>query len=54
MTATPSFDLPGWMAEQLSQASPDLLRKHDPDLRGGVDVGRCGCCLWRRLRAAQR
>jgi transposase-like protein len=26
MTATPSIDLPGWMAEQLSQASPDLLR----------------------------
>jgi putative transposase len=27
MTATPSIDLPGWMAEQLSQARPDLLRK---------------------------
>jgi len=26
MTAIPSIDLPGWMAEQLSQASPDLLR----------------------------
>ena len=26
MTATPSIDLPSWMAEQLSQASPDLLR----------------------------
>ena len=26
MTATPSIDLPGWMAEQLAQASPDLLR----------------------------
>ena len=26
MTAPPSIDLPGWMAEQLSQASPDLLR----------------------------
>jgi putative transposase len=26
MTATPSIDLPGWMAEQLYQASPDLLR----------------------------
>jgi hypothetical protein len=26
MTATPSIDLPGWMSEQLSQASPDLLR----------------------------
>ena len=26
MTATPSIDLPGWMTEQLSQASPDLLR----------------------------
>ena len=25
MTATPSIDLPGWRAEQLSQASPDLL-----------------------------
>jgi putative transposase len=27
MTATPSIDLPAWMAEQLSQASPDLLRQ---------------------------
>jgi transposase-like protein len=27
MTATSSIDLPGWMAEQLSQASPDLLRQ---------------------------
>src|SRR4051812_15969756 len=27
MTVTPSIDLPGWMAEQLSQASPDLLRQ---------------------------
>ena len=26
MTAQQSIDLPGWMAEQLSQASPDLLR----------------------------
>src|SRR5215213_1673794 len=26
MTAPQSIDLPGWMAEQLSQASPDLLR----------------------------
>ena len=26
MTAILSIDLPGWMAEQLSQASPDLLR----------------------------
>ena len=26
MTATPSIELPAWMAEQLSQASPDLLR----------------------------
>jgi putative transposase len=26
MTATPSIDLPGWRAEQLSQASQDLLR----------------------------
>ncbi len=26
MTATPSIDLSGWMTEQLSQASPDLLR----------------------------
>jgi hypothetical protein len=26
MTATQSIDLPGWMAEQLSQASPGLLR----------------------------
>src|SRR4051795_4706261 len=27
MTATSSIELPGWMAEQLSQASPDLLRQ---------------------------
>ncbi len=27
MTALPSIDLPAWMAEQLSQASPDLLRQ---------------------------
>ena len=27
MTAIPSIDLPGWMVEQLSQASPDLLRQ---------------------------
>ena len=27
MTATPSIELPTWMAEQLSQASPDLLRQ---------------------------
>jgi putative transposase len=27
MTATPSIDLPGWMTEQLAQASPDLLRQ---------------------------
>ena len=26
MTATQSIDLPGWLAEQLFQASPDLLR----------------------------
>jgi transposase-like protein len=38
MTATPSIDLPGWMAEQLSQASPDLLRNLIQNLRRGVDV----------------
>ena len=27
MTATPSIDLSGWLAEQLAQASPDLLRQ---------------------------
>jgi hypothetical protein len=27
MTATPSIDLPAWMAEQLSHANPDLLRQ---------------------------
>ena len=27
MTATPSIDLSGRMSEQLSQASPDLLRQ---------------------------
>jgi putative transposase len=26
MTVTPSIDLPAWMTEQLSQASPDLVR----------------------------
>ncbi len=25
MAATPSIDLSGWLAEQLTQASPDLL-----------------------------
>ena len=52
MTATQSIELPGWMAEQLSQASPDLLRQM-ADLRRGVDVGRRGRGLRRRLRAAQ-
>jgi hypothetical protein len=28
MTATPSIDLPAWMAEQLSQASPDLTTRN--------------------------
>ena len=27
MAATPSIDLSGWLAEQLTQASPDLLRQ---------------------------
>lgn len=27
MTATPSIDLSGWLSEQLTQASPDLLRQ---------------------------
>jgi putative transposase len=27
MTATSNIELPAWMAEQLSQASPDLLRQ---------------------------
>ena len=27
MTATPGIELPAWMAEQFSQASPDLLRQ---------------------------
>src|SRR5215218_6348015 len=27
MTATPSIELPVWMAEQLSQVRPDLLRQ---------------------------
>jgi hypothetical protein len=39
MTATPSIDLPGWMAEQLSQASPDLLRQMVQTFRGSVDIG---------------
>ena len=53
MTATPSIDLPAWMVEQLSQASPDLLRADGPDLRGSVNVSRCRRGLRRRLRAAQ-
>ena len=53
MTATPSIDLPGWMAEQLSQASPDLLRHDGPDVRRRADVGRGRRGLRRRLRAAQ-
>jgi hypothetical protein len=28
MTATPSIELPAWMAEQLSQASPDLTTRN--------------------------
>jgi hypothetical protein len=28
MTATPSIDLPAWMAEQLYQASPDLTTRN--------------------------
>ena len=36
MTATPSIDLPGWMAEQLSQASPDLLRNMIQTLAGAL------------------
>jgi hypothetical protein len=27
VTAPPSIELPAWMAEQLSKASPDLLRQ---------------------------
>ena len=27
MTAPPSIDLSGWLSEQLTQASPDLLRE---------------------------
>ena len=38
MTATPSIDLPGWMTEQLFQASPDLLRQMVQTFAGGADV----------------
>jgi hypothetical protein len=42
MTAQQSIDLPGWMAEQLSQASPDLLRAmlsaYDLTCRSGYDL----------------
>ena len=53
MTATPSIDLPGWMAEQLSQASPDLLRAMLQTFAEALNVGRRGCGVRRRLRAAE-
>ena len=52
MTAIPSIDLPGWMAEQLSQASPDLLRNMIQTFAEAL-IGRGGRRLWRRLRPAQ-
>jgi hypothetical protein len=53
MTATPSIELPTWMAEQLSQASPDLLRQMVQIFAEAVMSGRRGRGLRRRLRAAQ-
>jgi hypothetical protein len=41
MTATSSIELPAWMAEQLSQASPDLLRQM---VVGDGLLGGEGCC----------
>ena len=36
MTANPSIDLSGFLDEQLSQASPDLLRQMLVESRGVV------------------
>ena len=52
MTATPSIELPTWMAEQLSQASPDLLRQM-VQIFAEAFVGRRGRGLRRRLRPTQ-
>jgi hypothetical protein len=43
MTATPSIDLPAWMAEQLSKASADLSRRGKGGPRG---IGRGWFRLW--------
>jgi hypothetical protein len=53
MTATPSIELPTWMVEQLSQASPDLLWQMVQIFAEGVLCGRRRRGLRRRLRAAQ-
>jgi hypothetical protein len=52
MTATPSIELPAWMAEQLSQASPDLLRQM-VQIFAEAFVGRRGRGLRRRLGPTQ-
>jgi putative transposase len=54
MTATPSIDLPGWMAEQLSEASSDLLRNNDQDLRRCVDVADAVCGAGNGQRSTER
>jgi putative transposase len=42
MAAGPSIDVPGWLEEQLAQASPDLLRsmvQTFAEALMGADVG---------------
>jgi hypothetical protein len=53
MTATPSIELPSWMAEQLSQASPDLLRQMVQIFAEAL-VGRSRRGLRRQLRPRLR
>jgi hypothetical protein len=53
MTATPLIDLPGWMVEQLSQASPDLLRQMVQTFAEALMSADVDAVGGRRLRAAQ-
>jgi hypothetical protein len=53
MTATSSIDLPSWMAEQLSQASPDLLGNMIQTFAEALMSADADPVLWRRLRPAQ-
>ena len=53
MTATPSIDLPSWMAEQLSQASPDLLRQMVQTFAEALMSAEADAVCGHRLRPAQ-